>query len=190
MLRKGRLTLTGGLAALLVGAMVALPLPSGVAAQVEPIGDVAAQQPGGGSLLPLAEARAIIDGATGFTRARGQAMSIAVLDVGGRLISQDRMDGASFNSVQFAQGKAMAALMLRIPTAETFDWAYNQPDRWFGIQIMFPGQVYLGPGGVPLRFNGQLVGSAGVSGLPRGEDDEALEAGLEAWARMRPGAGH
>jgi len=29
-----------------------------------------------------------------------------------------------------------------------------------------------------------------VSGLPRGEDDEAIDAGLAAWMQMRPGAGH
>jgi uncharacterized protein GlcG (DUF336 family) len=125
-----------------------------------------------------------------FARARGLSMTVAVLDAGGTLISQDRMDGGSILGVHGAPGKAMAAVVLRRPTAETADWPQNEPDRWFGLMNLFPGQVYLGPGGVPLRVNGVMVGAVGVSGLPRGEDDEAIDAGIAAWMQMRPGAGH
>lgn len=211
MLRRGRLLGVLGLVALLAGAMVGVPAPGAVgaqadpaaamaaptdpiataAAQLEPLEAVTAQQPRPGPpALPLAEARAIVDGAVGRARARNQALAVAVLDTGGHIISQDRMDGASFQAPQFAAGKAMAAVMLRLPTADLFDWPTTQPDRWFGLHFNFPGQIYTGPGGVPLSVNGVLVGAAGVSGLPRGEDDEAIEEGIAAWARMRPGAGH
>ena len=44
-------------------------------------------------------------------QARNQRMGVAVVDDGGHVISQDRMDGASFNSVVYATGKAFASAM-------------------------------------------------------------------------------
>jgi uncharacterized protein GlcG (DUF336 family) len=183
-----------GLAALLSGAASMWRVPGSLAApqpqEAVPAAAVAEQPAPQGATMPvitLAEARIIMDGAMAFARARGLAMSIAVLDAGGTLISQDRMDGGSILGVHGAQGKAMAALVLRRPTAEIGDWPQNEPDRWFGLMNMFPGQVYLAPGGVPLRVSGVVVGAVGVSGLPRGVDDEAIEAGLAAWEQMRPG---
>ena len=48
-------------------------------------------------------------------------------------------------------------MVLRRPTAEIVEWVQTEPDRYFSLMNMFPGQVYLTPGGVPLRVNGQLV---------------------------------
>jgi glc operon protein GlcG len=175
---------------LLVLALTVLPAAGDVGAQAEPVADAVAQQAGAVEPLTLAEARVIIDGATTWARTHNLAMSMAILDPAGHLISQDRMDGASYSSIRFAVGKAMAAAMLRRPTAELADWPQNEPDRWFGVMNMFPGQVYLAPGGVPLRVNGRIVGAAGASGLPRGVDDEAIEAGIAGWQQVRPGAGH
>lgn len=179
-----------GLVALMALTLIVLPAPGGVAAQAEPVANAVAEQAGAGEVLTLTEARAIIDGATAWARSHNLAMSIAILDPAGHLISQDRMDGASYSSIRFAVGKAMAAAMLRRPTAELADWPQNEPDRWFGVMNMYPGQVYLAPGGVPLRVDGRIMGAAGASGLPRGVDDEAIEAGIAAWQRVRPGAGH
>jgi len=197
MTRGSRRALAIGLAALLSGATSVAQAPSGLAAPQSqdgvPAGAVAEQPAQQGPTVPvltLAEARAIMDAAMAFARARGLSMTVAVLDAGGALISQDRMDGGSILGVHGAPGKALAAVVLRRPTAETADWPQNEPDRWFGLMNMFPGQVYLGPGGVPLRVNGVMVGAVGVSGLPRGEDDEAIDAGIAAWMQMRPGAGH
>jgi glc operon protein GlcG len=197
MSRRSRPVLALGLAVVVSGAAGVWHAPSGLAApltqEVAPPAAVAEQPAQQGATVPvltLAEARVIVEGAIARARSRNQTMSVAVIDAGGTLVSQDRMDGASISGVHGAQGKAMAALLLRTPTADTGDWPREQPDRWFGLMNMFPGQVYLAPGGVPLRVNGVVVGAVGVSGLPRGEDDEAIEAGLAAWMEMRPGAGH
>jgi glc operon protein GlcG len=194
---RSRLVLALGLAALLTGATTAGHAPSGLAApppqEGAPAAAVAEQPAAQGPTVPvltLAEARVIMDGAMAYARSIGLTMTVAVVDAGGALISQDRMDGGSLLGVRGAPGKAMAAVVLRRPTAEIVEWVQTEPDRYFALMHSFPGEVYLTPGGVPLRVNGVVVGAVGVSGLPRGQDDEAIEAGIAAWMQMRPGAGH
>jgi uncharacterized protein GlcG (DUF336 family) len=160
-----------------------------VEAPLAPVADAAAQQIDPQAPLSLAEARAIIEGALARARARNQRMGVAVVDDGGHVISQDRMDGTSFNSVVYATGKAFASALQRTKTAELATLLETRPDRYYGITTMFPGQVYLVQGGQPLTVNGRVVGAAGVAGLPQGEDDQAVEAGIAAWQAMRQGAG-
>jgi uncharacterized protein GlcG (DUF336 family) len=50
---------------------------------------------------------------------------------------------------------------------------------------MYPGQVYLVGGGVPLAIGGRLVGAVGVAGLPQGVDEKAALAGIDAWNKYR-----
>ena len=137
------------------------------------------------SSIPLAEARIIIEGAVAYARNLKMRMSVAVLDDGGRLVSVDRMDGTSFNSERQATGKAFAAVMTRQPTAAIAELLTTAPNRFYGIMNMWPGQVYLVSGGLPLAINNRLVGSVGVSGLPTGVDEKAAQAGIAAWQNYR-----
>jgi len=202
---NGRLTYVLGLAtglgiALAAPWLVSGSLPAGgVAAQAAPPAEVAplpaplvaavAQQVDPAAPLTLAEARPIIAGAIGRAQSRGQRMAVAVMDNGGTLISEDRMDDASPSSVKGAVGKAFAAAMRRQTTAAIAAQIETRPDIYFSLMNMYHGEVYLVAGGQPLRVNGRMLGAVGVSGLPQGEDDEAVEAGIAAWRPMRPGAG-
>jgi uncharacterized protein GlcG (DUF336 family) len=141
------------------------------------------------SSLPLAEARVIIDGSVAYARNLNMRMAVVVLDDGGYLISTDRMDGTSFNSEHQAKGKAFTSIILRRPSAEVADLMKTAPERFYGIMNMWPGQVYLVSGGLPLTVNNRLVGSVGVSGLPSGVDEKAAQAGIAAWQKYRDGLG-
>jgi uncharacterized protein GlcG (DUF336 family) len=111
-----------------------------------------------GQLLSLAEARAIIDGAIAYSRAKNTTMGVAVVDVGGDILSSDRMDGGSSRNVRFAEAKAFASAMYR-QTTETLSALYKtRPDRYFGIMNMYGNKVYLVGGGVPIALDGKLVG--------------------------------
>jgi glc operon protein GlcG len=192
MTRSRRLLFATGLVMGLGFAFAWSGLTSGarpVAAQAAPPAAVAAQPIDPAAPLSRAEARAIVEGAISRAQARNQRMGVAVVDEGGHVISQDRMDGASFNSVVYATGKAFAAVMQRAKTAELATLLQTRPDRYYGIIAMWPGQVYLVQGGQPLTVNGRVVGAVGVAGLPQGEDDEAGQVGIAAWRQMRPGAG-
>lgn len=136
-------------------------------------------------LLSLAEARAIIDGAIAYSRAKNMRMGVAVVDVGGDIISADRMDEGSSRNVQFAAAKAFASAMYRQTTEALSQLYKTRPDRYFGITNMYGNKVYLVGGGVPIAFEGKLVGAVGVAGLPQGEDEAAARAGIAAWEKMR-----
>ena len=135
--------------------------------------------------LSLQEARTIIEGAVAYAREQKQTMTIVVLDEEGQLISADRMEGASFHLERFARGKAYASLILRDRTETAAELAKSRPDRYFGIMGMYPGEVYLVGGGLPLAVGNRLVGAVGVAGLPQGVDEKAAEAGIAAWNKLR-----
>src|SRR5262249_16062665 len=139
------------------------------------------------SSLPLQEAPIIIDGAIAYARDLKMRMAVVVLDDGGHLISADRMDGTSFNSEHQAKGKAFTSVISRQPSAAVAELMTTAPNRFYGIMNMWPGQVYIVSGGLPVTVNNRLVGAVGVSGLPSGVDEKAAQAGIAAWQKYREG---
>ena len=135
--------------------------------------------------LSLREARVIIDGAVGYAREKNLRMTVVILDAEGQLISADRMEGASFHLERLAKGKAYASLILRDCTEAAAELSKTRPDRFSGIINMYPGEVYLVGGGVPLALGNRLIGAIGVAGLPQGVDEKAAEAGIAAWHKYR-----
>ena len=135
--------------------------------------------------LTHAEARVIIDEAMNFARQRKGLMSVVVMDNAGAVVAADRMDGVSGSTMRFAEGKAFASLNLRQTTEYLGALAKTRPDRYFGIMTMYPGQMYLVGGGVPLVINDQVVGAVGIAGLSQGVDEQAARAGMAAWDKYR-----
>jgi uncharacterized protein GlcG (DUF336 family) len=135
--------------------------------------------------LTLQEARTIIEAGLARARELNQRVVIAVVDEAGHLVSLDRMDGAPLHRDRFALGKAFGAVLLRQPTAEASKLRETAPDRYFGILSMFPEQIYLLSGGVPLEADGRIVGAVGVAGGAAGMDEPIAEAGIAAWRRQR-----
>jgi glc operon protein GlcG len=135
--------------------------------------------------LSLREARIIIDAAVAYARDKKLTMTVVILDEEGQLISADRMEGSSFHLERFAKGKALASLILRDRTEAAAELSKTRPDRYFGVMNMYPGEVYLVGGGLPLAVGNRLVGAVGVAGLPQGVDEKAAEAGIAAWNKYR-----
>jgi glc operon protein GlcG len=165
---------------------VVVALMSGILGSAVPASAADAPRPlAPPTALSLREARIIIDGAVAYARDKKLTMTVVILDEEGQLISADRMEGASFHLERFAKGKALASLILRDRTEVAAELAKTRPDRYFGIMNMYPGEVYLVGGGVPLGIGNRLVGAVGVAGLPQGIDEKAAEAGIAAWNKYR-----
>jgi len=138
--------------------------------------------------LPLAKARALLDGARAEARTRGlQPMTIAVFDAGGRLVSADCEDGAGTLRLEIASGKALGALGFGISSATLAGRMQGRECFVSGVAAAADGRFVPAGGGVLiLDAQGVVVGAAGASGDSPDQDQAVVLAGLEA-AGLRPG---
>lgn len=122
--------------------------------------------------LDLADANRVI--AAGIARATeiNSPTTLCVVDPGGTVIAQARMDGASLSSVALAYNKAYTAISTRLATSFIATIAQPHGD-FYGIANGLDGRAIIFPGGVPVTVDGEVVGAVGASG-GNGEQDEAV----------------
>ncbi|NUU24931.1 MAG: heme-binding protein [Streptomycetaceae bacterium] len=132
--------------------------------------------------VSLAEARELCDAALGEAGRRGLAVSVAVVDAGGNLVAFARMDGAEIAGPTLAVDKAYTAVANSCATHELAP-AAAPGGGLDGIHAASGGRFIVFGGGVPLRWEGRIVGGVGVSGAPDAADDIACaQAAAEQWA--------
>lgn len=109
---------------------------------------------------------------------------IAVVDDGGHLLFLQRLDRAQTGSVRVAVAKAEAAVAFKRPTAVWEKMLTEGQTRVLNL----PG-VLASEGGVPLTFQGTIVGAIGVSGVKASEDGQIARAGacsMMSWDVKNP----
>jgi uncharacterized protein GlcG (DUF336 family) len=105
----------------------------------------------------------------------GVPMAIAVVDAGGNLVAQHRMDDALLVSIDISLNKAYTAVAVKLPTHELA--ALAQPGGpLFGISHADRGRVVVFGGGFPLKRNDLIMGGIGVSGGSVEQDIICAEA--------------
>ncbi|MDT5413084.1 MAG: hypothetical protein QOG14_5304 [Mycobacterium sp.] len=105
--------------------------------------------------------------------------NIAVVDVGGNLVTHIRMDGAWIGSVDISINKAFTARAFDISTEELAADA-GPGGQFYGIHVSNGGRVMIFAGGIPLQRDGQIVGAVGVSGGSGKQDQTVAEAAADA----------
>ena len=125
--------------------------------------------------LTAADARSIAAAAEAEALAHGWAVSIAVVDDGGHLWWQQRLDGAPPISAQIAPAKARTAALGR-RESKTYEETINQGRVAF-LSAPLEGML---EGGVPIVVDGQCVGAVGVSGVKASDDARIARAGIAA----------
>src|SRR4051794_22697443 len=122
--------------------------------------------------VSLMDARRVIDAGLAKAKEIGSPSNIAVADAGGNLLAFARMDDAWLGSIDIAIGKAFTSRAFNLSTAELATSA--QPgQQFYGIHASNHGRVMIFAGGLPLKSNGHVIGSVGVSG-GSGAQDEAI----------------
>ncbi|MDH4450336.1 MAG: heme-binding protein [Rhodoferax sp.] len=104
------------------------------------------------------------------------AVSIAIVDDGGHLLSFQRLDGAAPISAHIAPGKARTAALGR-RESKLYEDMIN------GGRVSFLSAPHLDAlleGGVPIMKDGQCLGAVGVSGVKSNEDAQIAKAGIAA----------
>lgn len=131
--------------------------------------------------ISLDQALKMIVAAEQKAKSIGVPMVITVLDDGGNMVAQHRMDDALLVSVEISLNKAYTAVAVKIPTHTLGELA--QPGKaLYGIQNC--SRMIIFGGGFPIKVGGKIVGAIGVSGGSVEQDIQCAEAGLAALAAM------
>lgn len=119
-----------------------------------------------------------IEAAEAKARQLGIAVSIAIVDEYGDLLSFSRMEGAIKISPKFALAKAYTAGTLGMPTADMAPYA--APGKpYYGMDALFGGELTTIAGGLPIKIGDKLVGGIGVGGSTDvSQDAECAKAAL------------
>lgn len=128
----------------------------------------------------LEKAKQTVAAAEVKAREIGVPMVIAVVDQGGNLVAQHRMDGALLASISIALNKAYTAVALKMSTEQAA--ALSQPGQMlYGLNTTDGCRMIVFGGGLPIIADGVIVGGLGVSGGSVEEDICVANAGLAAW---------
>lgn len=108
-------------------------------------------------------------------------MVITVLDKGGNMIAQHRMDEALLVSVEVSLNKAYSAVSVKLPT-DTIGELSQPGAMLYGLQNVSRMVVF--GGGIPLKMGDEVVGAIGVSGGSVPEDIQCAKAGVAVWEAL------
>lgn len=125
----------------------------------------------------LAKAKKMIAAAEQKALEIGVPMVIAVVDIGGNLVAQHRMDGALLASISIALDKAYTAVALKMPTDQAATLV-TPGHPLFGLNTANGGRLIVFGGGFPIIEAGNMIGGFGVSGGSVDEDMMVAKAGL------------
>lgn len=121
------------------------------------------------SALTLEGAQKVMDAAVTYAKAnQSPGSSIAVVDAGGHLLLFERLDGSFPASATVAIEKARTAALFRFESKKLEDAINGGRDALITV-----GYTFL-QGGVPVMYNGQVVGAIGVSGAKSADQDREI----------------
>jgi glc operon protein GlcG len=108
---------------------------------------------------------------------QGKGAAVAVVDAHGELLAFLRTDGCLLPSINNAINKAFTAARQREDSATIGKKSRERPYPLTN----FGDLRYIGwGGGVPIIYQGQVIGAVGVSGLPEAEDIVLAQTGAAA----------
>ena len=130
-----------------------------------------------GTPITLLLAKKVAEAAEDEATRHGWPMVIAIVDSGGHLVLQHRLDQAQHGSIEVARQKAETAVRFRRST-KVFEDALAQG----GLNLRLLGMTNLTPldGGIPLVVDGRVIGAIGVSGMQSTQDAKVAQAGVDA----------
>jgi uncharacterized protein GlcG (DUF336 family) len=130
--------------------------------------------------LTLDDVRKIMEAAEAKARGIGVDMDIAIVDDGGHLLMFERMDGGKITSIQVSIDKAFTAAGARRATHE-YAAVAGAGGPAFGIHVSHQGRFSIVGGGVPIFFDGHIVGAVGCSSGTAAQDREVAEAAIQSF---------
>lgn len=128
-------------------------------------------------VLTLEAAEKVAAAAEAEAKKRNATVVIVVVDDGGYPILIKRLDDTQVASVEVGIGKARTAAIFRRPSA-----VFEEQVRTGRVAALaLPGATPL-QGGLPLVYQGKVIGAIGVSGNTPQEDEDIAKAGVAVFA--------
>jgi glc operon protein GlcG len=124
--------------------------------------------------LTLEDCKKMSIAAEAEARRNNWNVAIAILDDGGHLLHLVRMDGATPANAEIAVQKARTAATTRRSSKM---WEERVAG---GRLVMMKMPVLPVQGGLPIMFEGTCVGGIGASGVQSHEDEQIVQAGIDA----------
>lgn len=131
--------------------------------------------------VTLATANNLVNAALSACHAQGRTGVVAVVDRGGNLVALQRDDNVGPHNTLAAQRKAYTALSTKTPTRLLAERARSTADA---ENLNTVSELLLLGGGVPLLFEGEVIGALGVAGAGGAAFDEGCA--LAAIAKILP----
>jgi glc operon protein GlcG len=104
---------------------------------------------------------------------RGMNVSVHAVDMAGRTTLTMRSDNAPYLSDEPARKKALASMMLRMPTNGAIKMLESDPIIARAMNAI--EDILIVPGGMPLFLDDEMIGAIGVAGGHYKADHELLE---------------
>ena len=129
--------------------------------------------------ITYSTAKQILDLVFDEASKRNLNLACAVADRAGNVVMAGRMDDSQVGALTLAQDKAFTAVAFGHPTSKWAQVSKPGESDW-GLAQTLGGRVIVFPGGVPVYFDGSLVGSVGVSGAASVVDEECAVLAIES----------
>jgi uncharacterized protein GlcG (DUF336 family) len=127
-------------------------------------------------VLTLEDVKKIAAAAEAEALANKWAVVISIVDDGGHLLWLQRLDGVAPISSYISPAKAKTAALGK-RESKIYEDLINTTRVSFLSAPMLEGML---EGGVPIVFDGHVVGAVGVSGVKSAEDAQIAKAGIAA----------
>jgi glc operon protein GlcG len=125
--------------------------------------------------LNLAAIKTMVAASESKAKELNVGVTICIVDESGNLLFLEKGDGASLNTLQFAQKKARDAAAYGSPSREAAEAVKKGNVQNLAFPDFFPNQ-----GGLPIRVDGELIGGIAASGAKSEIDEQIAQAGLDA----------
>jgi glc operon protein GlcG len=125
--------------------------------------------------LNLAAIKTMVAASEAKAKELNVEVTICIVDESGNLLFLEKEDGASINTLEFAQKKARHAAAYGSPSREGAEYMKNGHAEALAFPNFFPNQ-----GGLPIKVDGQLLGGIAASGAKSEIDEQIAQAGIDA----------
>lgn len=128
--------------------------------------------------LNLAAIKTMVAASEAKAKEMNVQVTICIVDDSLNLLFIEKEDGASLNTLQFAQKKARHAAAFGSPSREAAESIKKGNVEALAYPNFFPNQ-----GGLPIKVDGQLLGGIAASGAKSEIDEAIAQAGLDALSK-------